>query len=63
MSKDRPSKQFAAFERTLDDLLAVPKSVLDERMREHREKAALNPKKRGPKTKVKQPSGASRDAS
>jgi hypothetical protein len=63
MAKGRPN-QFAAFDRLMGELLTVPKSVVDERMKAHKEQAALNPNKRGPKPKVKRPSDvASRDAS
>lgn len=60
MSKNR-SKEYVAFERMVDDLLSVPKAVLNERIKAHRERAALNPNKRGPKPKVTQPSDVSRD--
>jgi hypothetical protein len=34
-------------------LLSVPKAELDARVSAHKERAALNPRKRGPKPKVK----------
>jgi hypothetical protein len=47
----RPSKEHAAFNRVVDHLLTVPKSELDRRVKEHKERAALNPNKPGPKPK------------
>lgn len=55
MSKARRSKEYAAFEKLTDDLLSVSKDELNVRMREHREQAALNPRKRGPKPKAVTP--------
>ena len=49
----RPSKEFQAFTSLTDRLLSVSKETLDQRMAEYKEKAALNPNKRGPKPKVK----------
>jgi hypothetical protein len=57
----RPSKEYQAFTRLTERLLAVPRSVIEQRMTEHREKAAQNPRKRGPKPKVKPPSAADHD--
>lgn len=51
MPKSRPSKEFATFTKLTDRLLAVPKAVVAERIAAHRERAALNPRKRGPKPK------------
>jgi hypothetical protein len=48
----RSSKEYTAFDKLMGKLLAVPKDTLNERMAEHREKAAQNPRKRGPKPKV-----------
>lgn len=47
----KPSKEFHAFDSLMDKLLTVPKSTIHERHAEHKRKAALNPKKRGPKPK------------
>lgn len=47
----KPSKEYAAFERLTDQLLTVSKPELDARVRAHKERAALNPNKRGPKPK------------
>lgn len=55
------SKEFQAFDSVIQKLLTVSKSTLDERHAEHKTRAALNPKKRGPKPKVK-PSGDPSDA-
>jgi len=51
MPKSRPSKQFQNFAKFTDRLLAVPRATLDERLKQHREQAAQNPQKRGPKPK------------
>jgi len=45
------SKEYVAFDRTMRQLLTVPKSELDARVKAHKEQAALNPNKRGPKPK------------
>ena len=47
----RPSKEFQAFREMTDRLLTVPKAVVAARIAEHREQAAQNPRKRGPKPK------------
>jgi hypothetical protein len=57
----RTSKEFQAFDRLTDQLLSVPKEVLDRRVAAHKAQAELNPKKRGPKRKVTEPSDVSRD--
>lgn len=49
----RPSKEFQAFRNLTDRLLSVPRRTLEEREAHYREQAARNPKKRGPKPKVK----------
>lgn len=49
MAKKPP--EFVAFEKLTDHLLTVPRAVVEERMKAHKERAALNPKKRGPKSK------------
>lgn len=53
----RPTKEFQAFDSAIRKLLTVPKSTIDERLVEHKKMAALNPNKRGPKPKIKPPSG------
>jgi len=47
----RPSKEFQAFDATMKQLLTVPKAVVAERVAAHRERAAQNPRKRGPRPK------------
>jgi predicted DNA-binding WGR domain protein len=49
----KANPEFDAFTNTVDQLLAVPRSELQKREREYREKVAQNPRKRGPKRKVK----------
>jgi hypothetical protein len=56
----RPPKEFQAFDSLMKRLLTVPKAVVAERQAEHRERAAQNPRKRGPKPKSAQKS-ADRD--
>jgi len=57
----RPSKEFQAFRDLIDRLLAVPRETIQRRIVEHREKSAKNPRKRGPKPKVKPPSATDPD--
>jgi hypothetical protein len=52
----RPTKAFQAFRALTDRLLAVPRATIQERLTQHRAASAQNPRKRGPKPKVKQPS-------
>ena len=52
----RTSKEHDAFDALMGRLLTVPKSTIDERHAAHKKRAALNPRKRGPKPKVKPPS-------
>jgi hypothetical protein len=47
----KPSKEYHAFVSLIDKLLTVPKSTINERHAEHKKRAALNPRKRGPKPK------------
>jgi hypothetical protein len=49
----KTSKEFQAFDSLMGKLLTVPKSTIHERHAEHKKKAALNPRKRGPKAKSK----------
>ncbi len=51
--------EFDKFTSALDSILSVPKAELDRREAEYRKRANANPRKRGPKPKVK--SGSSRD--
>ena len=52
----RPSKEYAAFTKLTDRLLAVPRAELQKRLDAHKEKAAQNPNRRGPKRKAVTPS-------
>jgi hypothetical protein len=47
------SVEFDAFNSTVDRLLTVPKSEILRREAEYRKRADANPRKRGPKPKVK----------
>lgn len=58
----KPSAEYDAFDRMIGDLLSVPKAELDARVKAHKERAALNPNKRGPKPKIKVSSADARDA-
>lgn len=64
MAKE-PTKEYKAFEGMVDQLLEVPKKVLDARVKAHKAASAANPNRRGPKSKVKPStvSDASPDAS
>jgi hypothetical protein len=53
----KPSKEFQGFDSLIGRLLTVPKSTIHERHAAHKKRAALNPNKRGPKPKIKPPSG------
>jgi hypothetical protein len=44
-----PSKEFEAFTDLVDRVIAVPHSVIKERVEAHRKQADKNPRKRGPK--------------
>jgi hypothetical protein len=57
--KSKPNPEFDTFTHTVDTLLSVPREELQRREKEYRERVARNPRKRGPKKKIK-PS-ASRD--
>jgi hypothetical protein len=49
----RDSGEFDAFTKTVDRLLSVSKEEILRREEEYRQRAMLNPRKRGPKRKVK----------
>ena len=49
----KASEEFQRFDSAMRKLLTVPKSTIVERHAAHKKKAALNPKKRGPKPKTK----------
>ncbi|HKV53734.1 MAG TPA: hypothetical protein VJN94_03740 [Candidatus Binataceae bacterium] len=57
--KSKTNPEFDEFTRTVDKLLSVPREELQRREKEYREQVARNPRKRGPKKKLK--SSASRD--
>jgi len=48
----RSSKEYTAFTKLTDKLLSVPRSEMQKRLDAYKEKAALNPRKRGPKPKT-----------
>ena len=47
----RPPKEYSEFVKLTDRLLAVPRADVEKRIAQHREEAAKNPRKRGPKPK------------
>jgi hypothetical protein len=61
MGKPSTSTEFARFDQLARDLLAVPRAVIEERVAKHRESAAANPRKRGPKPKRTTASTSGRD--
>ena len=48
----KTSKEFDAFTSLVDRLLKVPHAEIQKRVQQHREQAAKNPHKRGPKPKT-----------
>ena len=50
------SAEYERFTALVDGVLSVPKSVINERLAEYRKQVDANPKRRGPKRKVKHPS-------
>ena len=54
------TKEYKMFTSLVDRLLAVPHSVIRERIQAHRESAAQNPSRRGPKPKRKSSKRVSR---
>lgn len=48
MTKSRTSKQYRAFRELTDRLLAVPRAVVEERIKQHRERVAATPNKLKP---------------
>jgi hypothetical protein len=50
--------EFEYFERLLDRLLAVPRAVVEQRIREYRERSANDPHRRGPKKKKRPDTGS-----
>lgn len=47
------SAEYEKFTQLVDRVLAVPHSVIKQRVEEHRKRAALNPNRPGPKPKQK----------
>jgi hypothetical protein len=56
----RQSKEFQKFDQAVKTLLTVPKEEFQRRHAEHKARSAQNPRKRGPKPKVKPPSASDR---
>jgi hypothetical protein len=52
MAKSRRSKEYRAFTKLTDRLLAVPRETIQRRIERHREESSSNPRKRGPKPKA-----------
>jgi len=59
----RPTKEYRAFTRLVDSLLAVPRATIVERMAAYRAKAALKTRKPGPKPKSTRLSASERTES
>jgi hypothetical protein len=53
--KSKPNPEFDAFTNTVDRLLAVPREEMKRREKEYRKQVEQNPRKRGPKRKVRTP--------
>jgi hypothetical protein len=51
--KQNPNAEFDAFTKLVDRVLSVPRTEIQRREQEYQKQAALNPKRRGPKRKVK----------
>ena len=49
----KQASEFETFTALVDRVLAVPHSVIKQRVEEHKKRASLNPNRRGPKPKVK----------
>lgn len=58
----KTSEEYTAFDAGMRQILSVTKTELDERVKAHKEQAALNPRKRGPKPKVKSASSGEHGA-
>lgn len=58
----KKQSEYQAFTALVDRVLAVPHSVIQGRIDEHRKEADKNPRKRGPKAKAK-PSASARASS
>jgi hypothetical protein len=53
MTRDKTPSEREAFDQFVDRLLSVPHSEIVRREQEYQERIMQNPKKRGPKRKVK----------
>jgi hypothetical protein len=51
--RQQASEEYTAFDAGMRRILMVSKTELDARVKAHKERAALNPNKRGPKPKLK----------
>jgi hypothetical protein len=51
-------REFDAFTEIVDRVLAVPNSVVKERLEEHRKEVENNPQRRGPKPQTKKKASA-----
>jgi hypothetical protein len=51
-------REYDAFLKLVDKVVSVPKIEILRREAEYQKQASLNPKRRGPKRKVKQPSAS-----
>ena len=51
--KSKTNPEFNAFTNAVDRLLTVPHDEMQRREKEYRERVSQNPRKRGPKKKVK----------
>jgi hypothetical protein len=51
--KSKPNPEFDAFTRLIDRVLSVPHEEIQRREKEYRDHTAQNPRKRGPKKKIK----------
>jgi hypothetical protein len=50
-AKAKPSPEFDRFNALVGKVLSVPKTVLDQRLKEYEEQSKSDPKRRGPKSK------------
>jgi hypothetical protein len=55
------SEEYDAFTKLVDRVIAVPRSVIKQRVEEHQKQAAKNPNKRGPKPKTSARASNDRD--
>jgi hypothetical protein len=51
--KPKPNPEFDAFTKLVDRVLSVPHAEIQRREQEYQKQAAQNPRRRGPKRKVK----------